>query len=230
MHLVIFDVDGTLTDTNLVDGRCYWDAVSEMFGLVNGQPDWSGFRHVTDRGIAEELCQRHLGRAIRDDEVNALRRRVAELLETAMPVQDPLSYQITGASNLLSFMLGSPEFGVALATGAFRPSAALKLRRAGLFNSSIPLASSDDAVARAQIMRIARRRAARKYRGEFSHISFVGDGVWDVKGARELGWNFVGIAAGEHAEFLRRAGASIIVPNFEPVSTFLAALQGAGNS
>ena len=62
MHLVVFDIDGTLTDTNLVDGQCYWQADSEVLGLSKEQPDWSDFRDVTDLGIAADLCWRHLRR------------------------------------------------------------------------------------------------------------------------------------------------------------------------
>jgi phosphoglycolate phosphatase-like HAD superfamily hydrolase len=54
----------------------------------------------------------------------------------------------------------------------------------------------------------------------------VGDGVWDVRAARELGWRFIGIAAGEQAERLREAGAGLIVPNYCPVEAFLALLLG----
>lgn len=59
MHLVVFDIDGTLTNTNLVDGKCYWRVIREILGLSGEQPEWSNFRHVTDVGIAEELCVRH---------------------------------------------------------------------------------------------------------------------------------------------------------------------------
>jgi phosphoglycolate phosphatase-like HAD superfamily hydrolase len=72
MHLVVFDIDGTLTDTNLVDGECYWRAVREVLGLSGERPDWSDFHHVTDVGIAAELCARHLGRQLSSPEIEAI--------------------------------------------------------------------------------------------------------------------------------------------------------------
>jgi len=64
MHLVVFDIDGTLTDTNKVDGVCYWQAVREVLGLAQEQPDWSGFRHVTDVGIAAEIRSAGLAQSL----------------------------------------------------------------------------------------------------------------------------------------------------------------------
>ena len=49
-HLVVFDIDGTLTNTNLEDGECYWRALCEVLGFSSEQPQWSEFRHVTDVG------------------------------------------------------------------------------------------------------------------------------------------------------------------------------------
>jgi phosphoglycolate phosphatase-like HAD superfamily hydrolase len=59
MYLVVFDIDGTLTNTNLEDGERYWRAICALLGFSSEQPDWSEFRHVTDVGIASELCERH---------------------------------------------------------------------------------------------------------------------------------------------------------------------------
>ena len=225
MHLVVFDIDGTLTNTSQVDHACYWRALCEVFGIVAHQPDWSGFCHVTDLGIACEACERYLGRVANRQELDAVRQRLVALLEVALIVKDPRTFQIRGASAALALLRESPDFAIALATGGFRASAEVKLRRAGLFDASIPWASSDDAVAREQIMRVAAARAAEKYAVEFAAFTHVGDGVWDVKAARELGWNFIGVAAGEDAERLRCAGAVNIIADYEPVSGLLSMLR-----
>src|SRR5712691_2655089 len=80
MHLVVFDIDGTLTNTNLEDGECYWRALCELLGFSSEQPQWSEFRHVTDVGIASELCERHLHRQLTSVDVEALSFRLATLL------------------------------------------------------------------------------------------------------------------------------------------------------
>lgn len=224
LHLVVFDIDGTLTDTNAVDGDCYWQAVCEVLGLSGQQPDWSAFCHVTDAGIASELCLHYLGRELSNKAMEAIGVRLARLLEIALNCKDPDAHQIPGAAEILSILTNSTEFAVALATGGLRVSAELKLRRAGLPVLELPLASSTDAVTREDILRIAAARAARKYGRPFTTFTYVGDGVWDVRAARALGWRFIGIGSGEHAEKLRRTGAVTIVPHYRPTEAFLKCL------
>jgi hypothetical protein len=69
------------------------------------------------------------------------------------------------------------------------------------------MAGSDNTLSRAEIMRNAAQLAAQKHCIEFSDFSYGGDGVWDVEAANNLGWNFIGIGAGKHADALRLAGA-----------------------
>ena len=229
MHLVVFDIDGTLTDTNLVDGECYWRAVCEVLGISGEQPDWSTFRDVTDAGIAAELCLDHLCRELRGEEIEAIAARLATLLELALVCKDPVAHQIPGSAEILSMLNNSSEFAVALATGGFRLSAKLKLRRAGLPFLELPLASSSDAASREDILRIAAARAAEKHTKQFRTFTYVGDGVWDVRAARELGWRFIGIGSGEQAKRLRQAGATIVVPDYRPAEAFLQLLANDGS-
>jgi phosphoglycolate phosphatase-like HAD superfamily hydrolase len=228
MHLVVFDIDGTLTNTNLVDGECYWRAVSAVLGLSGEQPDWSDFRHVTDVGIATELCMRQRGRQLRSLEIEAIGSRLSALLDVALVRENPSAYQIPGSAEILSVLSKSSEFAVALATGGLRVSAELKLCRAGLPFALIPFASSNDAVSRENILRIAAGRAVEKHATQFAKFTYVGDGVWDAKAARELGWEFIGIGLGEQAVRLRQAGAAIVVADYRPTEAFLSLLVDEG--
>lgn len=221
MHLIVFDIDGTLTDTNLVDGDCYWRAICEVLGLAGQRPDWSSFRHVTDTGIAAELCLRHLGRKLRAADIAAIANRLAALLDVALVCEKPLERQIPGSAEILGILKNSSDFALALATGGLRLSAELKLRSAGLAFGGLPFASSDDAISREDILRIAAGRAAKKYEAQFASFTYVGDGVWDATAARELGWHFIGIGAGAQAEKLRQAGAATVIQNYRPAEAFL---------
>ena len=60
-HLVMFDVDGTLTQSTAADRSCYAQALSQHLDL-QVDTDWSTYRHITDSGIAQELFER-CGRA-----------------------------------------------------------------------------------------------------------------------------------------------------------------------
>ena len=225
MQLVVFDIDGTLTDTNVVDGQCYWRAVCEVLGIFGEQPDWTEFRNVTDAGIATELCIRHLGRELSAEEMDAIGSRLAAFLELALASEDPVAHQIPGATEILSILHNAPDIAVALATGGLRPSAELKLRRAALPFTALPLASSTDAVAREEILLIAAGRATQKHARQFTSFIYVGDGVWDARAARTLVWRFIGIGSGQQAERLRQAGAALVVPDYRPPEAFLRLLM-----
>ena len=147
--------------------------------------------------------------------------RLATLLEVALVNKNPRAYQIPGSGEILSILGKSFDFAAALATGGLRVSAELKLRSANLLNPFIPLASSNDAVSREEIIRIAARRAAEKYATQFAKFTYVGDGVWDAKAARDVGWRFIGIGSGEQADRLRQAGAGMVIPDYCPSEGFL---------
>jgi hypothetical protein len=53
---------------------------------------------------------------------------------------------------------------------------------------------------------------------EITRFSYVGDGVWDLRAAQNLGWEFIGIADGQGAQELRRLGAQHVLPHFHPTS------------
>lgn len=59
-----------------------------------------------------------------------------------------------------------------------------------------------------------RGRAATEVEIKQTPTCYVGDGIWDYRASRELGWDFVGIAEGQRAHALRHAGARQVYCNF----------------
>ena len=58
MHLVVFDVDGTLVDSEDFDGTLYARAIWTAL-KIDIDEDWSGYRHQTDSGILNEVLDRN---------------------------------------------------------------------------------------------------------------------------------------------------------------------------
>ena len=58
MHLIVFDVDGTLVESDEFDGVLYAKAVRDVLD-IEVDDDWTGYRHVTDNGILDEILDRH---------------------------------------------------------------------------------------------------------------------------------------------------------------------------
>lgn len=56
MHLVLFDIDGTLIESYDFDTACFQAATKDVLGVTIG-PDWSRYHHVTDSGILTEVIE-----------------------------------------------------------------------------------------------------------------------------------------------------------------------------
>jgi len=219
MHLVIFDVDGTLTRTTTVDAVCYERAVSAQLGITI-DTDWSTYRHATDAGILSELHERQgilktpLGLA-------TVRRNFLELLSAEITADPDCCREVPGARALIGYLRELPNLQMAIATGAWADSARLKLRHAGIPVEKLPFASSDDSLSREGILQIAFERGAARTQTGIDAVTYVGDALWDLAAARSVGFRFVGIACNGDANRLRSAGAAVVFPGFTDRHAFV---------
>jgi phosphoglycolate phosphatase-like HAD superfamily hydrolase len=224
--LAIFDIDGTLTDTNAVDDACYRAAVATAIGVPEDAIDWTGAAHFTDRGILDWLCEVHGRPAPTDTVVAAVCDRLTALLSTAMGVSPGEFVPIAGAPDVLGH-LAAIGWRTSVATGCWRASAKLKLRAAGIQVDGALIACADDAAARTEIVSLSRRRAAAFYRSEFTRVVSIGDGTWDVETAALLELPFIGVGRGERAARLRGAGADLVIEDYSDLRAFTDALHEA---
>jgi phosphoglycolate phosphatase-like HAD superfamily hydrolase len=226
VHLVVFDMDGTLIDAahSPIDDSCFWRAVREVFALAGDGPEWvENLRHVTATGMAAQFCEERLGREVSTAELRLISRRCEAHLANALADLEPATYRTYGSIEALAALSETHGFSWAIATGCFSVTAKLKLGFAGLLPDETILATSDDAVSPEEIMLTAAARASGVGR-EFTRFSYVGDGIWDLRAARNLGWEFIGIADGERAQALRQRGAEHVLPHFHPASRFIQVL------
>jgi phosphoglycolate phosphatase-like HAD superfamily hydrolase len=223
--LAVFDIDGTLTDTNAVDAACFFRAVGETLGLEATCIDWSAAPHVTDSALLLWLAEQHARLPLTDRTATLVMERFLELLEAERVSSAARFRPLVGADHLFA-ALAHAGWTCALATGGWERSARLKLDAAGLDASTLALASSSDASTRVEIMQIAVARAQRDG-AAFDRVVSIGDAVWDVRAAGELQWPFIGIATGNAATILRDHGATTILADFSDLSAVLTALAGA---
>jgi phosphoglycolate phosphatase-like HAD superfamily hydrolase len=225
-QLAIFDIDGTLTATNAVDDECYLRAVGETLAVDCGTVDWSEMPHVTDSAIARHLWARHRGRTPERSDLEGLQHRFLTILRGELARAPDRFVAIPGAGDIFDH-LRSAGWHVALATGAWGESAAVKLRAAGVVASNVPMGCADDAESREEIVSIAWRRAEALAGTRFRRVVSVGDALWDVRTARSLGLPFVGIGSDVAEARLRAAGATTILPHLGDASAVLHALSSA---
>ena len=142
--LIIFDLDGTLTREDGVDGDCYLQALADEFGIEGISIKWAEYPHATDSCILPEIIRKHLGRPPSAEDRRRFQRRFAALLEASL-LADPTRFsQMPGAAAMLAWLADEgSHWRAAIATGAFHASATFKLDKAGIDPKMLPLASAD---------------------------------------------------------------------------------------
>ena len=223
MHLVMFDIDGTLTETMKIDEECFVRSFKDVFGFADIDTDWSHYPHTTDSGIFHDVCMSRIGRSPTAQEVSRFRQHFIQLLAAASS-QSPFA-PVAGADRLLSRLAQSGSHRVSLATGGWRDSARLKMASAGMCFDDHPAASADDALDRESIIRLSRQRAAERYGESFACTVYVGDEVWDARACRALGIPFIGIGTGVRAARLASEGALRVFQDYSDADLFLESLD-----
>lgn len=183
-HAVIFDIDGTLLNSSAEDDRLYREAVIEVLGDVRLRPTLSAYERVTDTGILLQILEDN---GIGDDvqRMDEVKEAFFARLESYVKSNGPF-VEMPGAKDVVDRLRLSNIHEVAIATGGWRRSAELKLRTAGFDITSLPLATSDDAIERTKIMELALASIG----SEVASITYFGDGPWDVRACQLLGWTF----------------------------------------
>jgi len=193
-NLVLFDIDGTLANSNEVDAICYVRSVQEEFELEKIDDRWETYKHATDSGIFEEIFERAFSRKPSEAEIGRVIARLANLLEEHYSSNPAMFDEIAGASKILQMLRNHPEWQIGIATGAWKESALIKLNSAGIKYEGFPMVTGSDAKTREEILLRCIDLSKEHYGvGEFDKIVSVGDAVWDLKTAANLELGFIGI-------------------------------------
>ncbi len=220
MLLVLWDIDGTLVD-GAGHGR---DAFDDAFRAVMGQPamrvEMAG---RTDPQIALELLggdERHLATML-DELAAALDQRRELIRDQGRPYP--------GVPEALAALHGRDDVVQSLLTGNIQLNAALKVEAFGLerwLDFDVGAYGSDPHVERADLVAVARRRAADKY-GEPTGAVLIGDTPLDVAAARSAGARAVAVATGfSSIEALHECGADAVLANLSDTDAAVAAILG----
>src|SRR6266536_4336215 len=81
MRVAIFDIDGTLTNTNEVDSDCFVKAFAESLAITPINSNWDEYPHTSDSGITDDIFQKRLGRAPTAAELTKLKTFFVSLLK-----------------------------------------------------------------------------------------------------------------------------------------------------
>ncbi len=225
--LAIFDVDGTLVQSYELDGECFVAACHDALGITEVDTDWGRYDHVTDPGIAAQVIRERRGREPRAGELARLQSAFSTRLAESAG-RDGAYAAVPGAAGLLAALRARGDWSLALATGAWRAAARIKIGRSDLQLDDVPAAFGEDGPSRQAIVGAAIARA-RELAGvaDFARMVCIGDGVWDVHTATSLGLPCIGVGTGATAERLAAAGAAGVVADFTDLEAILNALEDA---
>ncbi len=226
MHLVIFDIDGTLTDTNGIDHRAYFDAYQSLTGIDAHSAKWEHFVHFTDLSITRELYRQHFDREPLPSEINAIQEHMLRSFEK-VAVEEPEQFrQVPGSGSFFDAVRGREGYAVAIGTGCWSFSAQFKLGLAG-FPEGIAMGHSDHHYTRHAIAADAVRLAKIQYGVQgFERITYLGDGTWDLKTSALMNFHFVGIDVKSNGT-LRALGAKHVFTDYLDQAALWEAIESA---
>src|SRR5207237_10665524 len=116
MHLVMFDIDGTLTETMKVDEECFVRSLAEVCGFTDVETDLSTYKHATESGIFHEIHLARTGRSPSVAKVSRFREHFVALLAQASI--ESAFVPIAGSRQFIFGLPGSSKQRVEPATGS----------------------------------------------------------------------------------------------------------------
>lgn len=192
MHLILFDIDGTLVDSMAVEDELYPKAVCEELNINRIKTDWSAYANPTDSGIIREAMREQLGQLCHPEHVDRCKLRFLDLLFSRVEQQPDTFPPVPGAIEFVDYLESHENYQFAMATAAWRESAELKLRTAGFDFANWILYTCSEHEYKKEAMKAAHAEARQQFGRDFEKVLYVGDSRSDLRFANELGYEFLG--------------------------------------
>lgn len=206
--LIVFDIDGTLTDSVKIHHEAFYTSLHEL-GVEHIDYDFKEYKHYTDSFIAGTIYEKDRNEAFSESKIALFEDLLLKNMISSSVKE------IEGAKALLEFLKTQEDTGICFATGSLLRPAKFKLESIGVdFDESL-LVASNDILERENIVQGAINNALEYYQvKEFSEIVSVGDGLWDLRTAANLNLDFIGIGR-ENREVLKTNGAKRLYDNLK---------------
>lgn len=214
--LAIFDNDGTICDTQEVEGACYAQAIERVTGRSLATLDWTAYDEPTSSAIVRGLLE---GDPLAEEKEAAIKAEFLRLLQEQQPRFPGDFRPLPGAVEFVRRLQREQICSVAVATGCFDTSARFKLACCGIALDDFPHATSSDVPRRRDIIPLAAKRAG----FELSSVVFFGDAPWDVRVCALLGIPMIGI--GRRTEQLRQLGIQNVFRDYLEGDVIIRALH-----
>lgn len=202
--LFVFDIDGTLTDTVTPHQIAFAESLHDI-GVNEIRQDFNTFIHHTDSYISKSIYEETTGKRF-----NATVKSKFEKQLTAKVLRQNIR-EIPGAVNLINALKKKENVSIVYATGALRRTAIYKLDSLNISFEPWQLVASDELYEREKIVEQAILNAkSQKGIDHFDRTISIGDGLWDLKTAKHLKLEFIGVGA-KHRKALLKNGAKKVL-------------------
>lgn len=201
-NLVVFDIDGTLSDSVAIHQQAFIAALRSL-GVEEMDTNFKTYKHHTDSYIAKTIYEKAMGLPFDQETLLKFEAHLyAFMKEHAIA-------EIEGTKAVIRYFEQQPNWGIAYATGSLLKPAVYKLTQIGLKYADKQLVTANTFYDRASIVQTAIDQAKVYYgQTDFEKIVSIGDGLWDLKTAQALGVHFIGIGA-KHKALLLKEGAKL---------------------
>lgn len=227
-RLFLFDIDGTL----LLSGGAGVRAMTRAFAQVFGVTDAFASSDLAGRTDTFILSSAFRAAGLPDTPESHDRFRETYIDILAVEIKAPSSSRralMPGIVPLLHALRGDSSSELALLTGNFESAAYIKLRSFGIADYFPWGAFGEESAERAEIARVAMRRA--EERAIPPHVRartvVIGDTPHDVACAHAVGARALAVATGSYSlEQLSAAGADAVLPDLSDTDRVVELLRG----
>ncbi len=226
MHLVLFDIDGTLLNSHSAGRRAMKQALQAVYGTA-GSLDGYDMAGKTDRRIIfDVLTSAGLSPAEVEERFPEYTEAFARAL--AAIVRDRPPTPLPGALPLIDRLAQREDILLGLLTGNLPEGARIKLVSAGFDPGIFRVAAfGSDAFERDDLPAIALERAHQLTEHRFAgkRVVIVGDTPLDIQCSRTIDAKSVAVATGPYSEdVLARHQPDVILPSLADVDRAEAAI------
>jgi len=211
MHVLLFDIDGTLINSGGAGGVALRRMLQSEFGVAD--PPQFPLHGCTDRGIAYDYftqCD------IENTPENWIRFRDGYLKNLTVALPEIVGHVLPGVTTLLEQLAQRSDVVLGLLTGNVEAGAKAKLTHYKLFHHFHFGGFGDEHPDRDDVARMAHRAAVSHlgHSPQVEKIWVIGDTPADIRCGRAIQAQCVAVATGMHTEEqLGAAGPDLLLPN-----------------
>jgi len=213
LHLIMFDIDGTLVNSFGFDEECYLKTTETVLGIKISS-NWSEYEHTTDAGILDEAIDRYKIPGDKKQIQQRFKKVLIDLVSEYISTHPHSVSEIEGAASFFRYLCRREDCKVAIATGGWKETAKLKLEAAGIEVDGCAFASSSEYASRVDIMEAAESKASSNI--PFKSKTYFGDASWDKEASEFLNYRFILI--GNRIEHINQ------IKDFKDINTIISML------